>query len=655
MLGRAAQRIQTSMVFVPLIARLEAGALISSHPYSGVAELFLDDIERWSGWLLAVLVLLLLYQQWRLYKFRQQAAQREELFRIIAENAADMIALVDVKGRRLYNSPAYEKILGYSPHELAKTPVFEQIHPDDRFKVLEAAREARSTGVGRKLQYRMRHKNGNWRILESSATTIKNEKGEVEKLVIVNRDVTERKQAEEQVEHNSFHDSLTGLPNQRVFLDRLQHAFMRTQRNPQYQYAILFLDLDGFKEFNQAMGCVTGDEVILEIGRRLAACLRNDDTVARPRGHLPIPDAVLSRIGGDEFTVLLDGIKDPSDALRVAQRIQNAVASTFDIAGREVVVSASIGIALSATGHTRAEDLLQDADVAMRRAKALGGARCEVFDEAMHSRAVNRLKLETELRTAVDRNQFRLCYQPVVHLESGKITGFEALVRWQHPEQGLISPYKFIEVAENVGLIVVIGKWVLREACRQIQAWQSKYPSPDPLRMAVNISAKQLAYAYLVSDVRAAVQDTTVDSSQLQLEVTENDAMADPKLTLGVFTELKHIGVGASIGNFGTGHSSLSWLRRLPINELKIDRSLIGSMLTDRCSSDIVQLILNVARELKLKVVAQGVEGATHLERLKKLGCEFGQGYYFSEPLDVERAERLLQQSLRGRVNTAAR
>lgn len=655
MLGRAAQRIQTSMVFVPLIARLEAGALISSHPYSGVAELFLDDIERWSGWLLAVLVLLLLYQQWRLYKFRQQAAQREELFRIIAENAADMIALVDVKGRRLYNSPAYEKILGYSPHELAKTPVFEQIHPDDRFKVLEAAREARSTGVGRKLQYRMRHKNGNWRILESSATTIKNEKGEVEKLVIVNRDVTERKQAEEQVEHNSFHDSLTGLPNQRVFLDRLQHAFMRTQRNPQYQYAILFLDLDGFKEFNQAMGCVTGDEVILEIGRRLAACLRNDDTVARPRGHLPIPDAVLSRIGGDEFTVLLDGIKDPSDALRVAQRIQNAVASTFDIAGREVVVSASIGIALSATGHTRAEDLLQDADVAMRRAKALGGARCEVFDEAMHSRAVNRLKLETELRTAVDRNQFRLCYQPVVHLESGKITGFEALVRWQHPEQGLISPYKFIEVAENVGLIVVIGNWVLREACRQIQAWQSKYPSPDLLRMAVNISAKQLAYAYLVSDVRAAVQDTTVDSSQLQLEVTENDAMADPKLTLGVFTELKHIGVGASIGNFGTGHSSLSWLRRLPINELKIDRSLIGSMLTDRCSSDIVQLILNVARELKLKVVAQGVEGATHLERLKKLGCEFGQGYYFSEPLDVERAERLLQQSLRGRVNAAAR
>jgi PAS domain S-box-containing protein len=634
---------------------LDLTSRVGTHVWTSssvMATLTPSDFESWTVWLFPALVVLLIYQQWRLFHFRELIAQREELFRIVAENAADMIALVDVKGRRLYNSPAYEKILGYTPEELAKTPVFEQIHPDDRFKVLEAAREARETGVGRKLQYRMRHKKGNWRVLESTATTIRNEQGEVEKLVIVNRDITERKRAEEQVEHDSFHDSLTGLPNRRLFLDRLQHSFTRAQRNPEYQYAILFLDVDNFKELNQSMGTAAGDEVMGEIGRRLGACLRNDDTVSRPQGQLPIPDAVLSRLGGDEFTFLLEAIKDPSDALRVAQRMQKAISAPLTVAGREIVISASIGIALSATGHERAEDLLQDADVAMRRAKALGGSRCELFDEVMHTRAVNRLKLETELRTAIDRNQFRLCYQPVMNLESGEIAGFEALVRWQHPEQGLISPYKFIEVAENVGLIVVMGKWVLWQACQQMQKWHYKYPRLSPLTMTVNLSGKQFAYANLVADVRTAIQNAGIEPAQLQLEVTESDTMADPKLTSEIFVQLKHVGVAMSISDFGTGHSSLSWLRRLPIDELKIDRSLVGSMPTDRCSADIVQLILNVGRELKLRVVAQGVENGIHLERLKKLGCQFGQGYYFSQPLEVERAEKLLANGL-GRYNTA--
>jgi len=629
------------------ISQLGADTLFSRPLYASLAVFSPSEIEQWSGWLLAALVPLLAYQQWRLYQARRDAARREELFRIVAENAADMIALVDTKGHRLYNSPAYHKILGYSPEELAKTPVFEQIHPEDRFKVLEAAREARTTGVGKKLEYRIRHKNGTWRVLESSATTIKNAKGDVEKLVIVNRDVTDRKRAEEQLEHNSFHDTLTGLPNRRLFLDRLQHSFVRAQRNPLYQYAVLFLDVDGFKGFNDTMGPAVGDQVIIQIGHRLAASLRNDDTVARPKGQLPIPDAVLSRLGGDEFTILLEGIKDPSDALRVAQRIQTAVSAPFTVEGRSIVATASVGIALSATTHERAEDFLQDADVAMRRAKALGGSRCEVFDETLHTRAVNRLKLETELRTAIEHNQFRLCYQPIIHLETKQITGFEALVRWQHPEQGLISPYKFIEVAENVGLLVAIGKWVMREACQQLQTWRSRYPSFGDLNMTVNISARQFAHPHLVADIRATVQETAVDPSRLQLEVTESDAMADPKLTSEVFSQLKHLGVRVSIGDFGTGHSSLSWLRRLPIDELKIDRSLIGSMPTDRCSCDIVQLILTVARDLKLKVIAQGVEALIHLDRLRKLGCEYGQGYYFSQPLESEKAEQLLKQNSR--------
>jgi diguanylate cyclase (GGDEF)-like protein/PAS domain S-box-containing protein len=613
----------------------------------GLSELTMFSslgMEAWRGGLLGALVLLLAYQQWRLYQFRQHAARREELFRIVAENAADMIALVDVKGRRLYNSPAYEKILGYSAQELAKTPVFEQIHPEDRFKVLEASREARRTGVGKKLEYRIRHKNGTWRVLESTASTIKNLKGEVEKLVIVNRDITERKRAEEQLEHNSFHDALTGMPNRRLFLDRLQHSFVQAQRIPEYQYAVLFVDVDDFKGLNDTLGRTAGDHMIMEIGRRLAASLRHNDTVARPKGKLPVSDPVLSRLGGDEFTILLEGVKDPSDAMRVAQRIQATISSPFLVEGRQAIASASIGIAWSATAYEQAETLLQDAETAMRRAKALGGSRCEVFDEGMHTRAVNRLRLEADLRNALEHNEFRLLYQPILNLQTRQITGFEALVRWQHPEQGLISPYKFIEVAENIGLVVSMGKWVLREACQQLQLWQTRYASLAPLNMTVNISAKQFSHSHFVSDVRTTVQETGIDPSRLQLELSESVAMSDPKLTSEVLAKLKHLGVCISLGDFGTGPASLSWLRRLPIDELKIDRSLVSSLPADQCSCDIVQLVTSVAHNLKLKVVAEGIETAVQLNRLGKLGCEFGQGYFFSHPLEAERAEQLLHQ-----------
>src|SRR5579885_2211618 len=629
------------MTFNLPIAQLESIATASC-AHALWATFSVADFERYSGWLVLGLIVLLTYQQWRLHQFRQQTAEREKLFRIVAENAADMIALVDAKGKRLYNSPAYEKVLGYSQEELAKTAIFEQIHPEDRLKVLEAGRDARSTGVGKKLQYRMRHKDGTWKVLESSATTIMNAQGDVEQLVIVNRDITDRTLAEEKVEQSSFRDSLTQLPNRHLFIDRLQHAFARAERNLQYQYAILLVDVDHFKEFNQNIGTSQGDKVILELARRLASSIRHDDTVARPQVEQPVPDAVLSRMGGDEFTVLLEGIKDASDALRVAERIQKAIGQPFTVEGRELIVSASIGIALSSTGHARAEDLLHDADIAMRRAKTLGGSRSEVFDEAMHARAVGRLKLEAELRNAIESDQFCLFYQPVVHLDSETITGFEALLRWHHPKQGLISPQKFFDVAENVGLIVVIGRWALRQGCAQIRALSSRGSARDRLNITVNISAKQLAYPNLVSDVRGAVQDTRIEPSQLLLEITETDAMADPKKTLEVFSQLKAIGVGISIADFGTGHSSLSWLRRLPIDELKIDRSLIASMSTDRCSADIVQLILNVGSELDLRVVAQGIESAIHLAWLKKLHCEFGQGFYFSEPLDAAKAEKLL-------------
>ena len=640
------------MVLTRLISQLIDGVLWAP-PAFALAMFSLADIEKWSGLLSGVLVILLAYQQWRLYQLRQRSKQREELFRIVAENAADMIALVDVKGHRLYNSPAYEKVLGYSPEELGKTSAFEQIHPEDRFKVLDASREARRTGVGEKLEYRIKHKNGTWRVLESTASTIKDEQGEVKKLVIVNRDITDRKLAEEALEHNSFHDALTSLPNRRLFLDRLQRSFSRAQRSPEYRYAVLFVDVDGFKVFNDTMGTKAGDLVIKEIGQRLATCLRSDDTVARPKGKLPISD-MLSHMGGDEFTLLLENIADPSDAMRVANRIQAAVAEPFLADGREVHASVSIGVALSTTAHERAEDFLQDADVAMRRAKACGGSRCEVFEESMHRRALKRLTLEAELQTALERGQFQLHYQPIVKLETRQIVGLEALLRWQHPEQGIISPDKFIEVTENIGLIVAIGKWGLREACRQFQTWLSAYPSLGPLTMTVNVSARQFAHPRFVADTESVINETCLGPSRLLLEMTEGTALADPKLTFDVMTQLKRIGVCLSIGDFGKGVSSLTCLRRLPIDELKIDRSLVNGMSAEIVHHDIIRLMITLARSLKLKLIAEGVETVTHLELLKKLGCEFGQGYLFSQPVDEKQTEQLLrQQNMAAHATTA--
>ena len=600
-------------------------------------------MAQWNWIALGALAILVVYQQFRMYMARRESKKREELFRIVTENAADMIALVDVKGRRLYNSPAYKRVLGYSAAELGETSSFEQIHLDDRFKVLEAAREARSTGVGKKLDYRIRHKDGTWRVVESLANTIRNGKGEVTKLVIVTRDVTERKRAEEQLEHGSFHDALTGLPNRRLFLDRLQRLFARAQRNPERQYAVLFVDLDGFKVFNDTMGPAVGDQVIVEMGRRLGARLRHDDTVCRSQDE-SLKDSVLSRMGGDEFTILLEEVTDPSHAMRAANRILAAVAEPFLVEGREVRTSASVGIALSKSTHERAEDLLQDADVAMRRAKAMGGSRCEVFDEAMHTRAVTRLKLEADLREALAKRQFRVYYQPIVHLETKQITSFEVLLRWQHPEQGLVSPDKFMDAAEDRGLLVSTGQWLILEACKQLRVWDAEIPAMEAVSISVNLSAKQLADTGLVTGLEAILRETVVNPSRLHLEMTEGVAAADPKLTATVLAHLKHLRVGVILDDFGTGNSSLSGLRQFPVEALKIDRTLVSGMLVDRGTCDTVELIILLAHKLKLQVIAEGIESARQVDHLRQLGCELGQGYFFSPPVEAKAAERLLRQ-----------
>ncbi len=445
-------------------------------------------MHEWRWIPVGVLAILVILQQWRILRARRESRKREEIFQVVTENAADMIALVDVKGRRLYNSPAYKRILGYSPAELGETSAFEQIHADDRFRVLDAAREARESGVGKRLEYRIKHKDGSWRVLESVASTIRDSKGEVEKLVIVNRDITERKRAEEQLEHNLFHDPLTGLPNRRSFLERLQGAFVRGRQESR-PYALLLANIDHFKVFNEAMGSASGDLVLTEIARRIANLLRISGTNTRPNSNEQPAEISLFRLGGDEFTILLNPVADASDALRLAKQIQAAVAAPFVVGPQEVRASMTVGIALRAPSHERPEDVLKDADTAMRRAKGLGESRSEVFDEAMHSQAVGRLKLEADLRTALVERQFRVFYQPVIHLGTRNINSFEALLRWDHPSQGVISPYRFIDAAEDTGLLVSIGHWLIMQACRQLREWQADDASAGRMNITVNISA----------------------------------------------------------------------------------------------------------------------------------------------------------------------
>src|SRR5579863_10362789 len=614
------------------------------------------DLREWVRGL-AGLVLIFdfytIYQHMQLHRIRRQLAERDQLFQLISENAADMIALVDCDGHRLYNSPAYEKILGYSAEDLKTTSSMDQIHPDDRLRVLQAAENARMSGQGECVEYRIRHKDGSWRTVESTASAIHNSKGQTDKLVIVNRDITERKRAEELLAHNAFHDGLTNLPNRALFLDRLQHALTLSKRHANYKFAVLLIDIDEFKIVNDSLGHPAGDELLIKIGQRLKEAVRRADTVSRPRGNglvdKPINDDTLARLGGDEFTILLDDIRDPIEAVRVAERVQSELATPFVVNQQEIVISASIGITASTSPHTQAEDLLRDADIAMYRAKRAGKARCEVSDTAMHENAVKRLRLETDLRKALDQGEFRVFYQPIVSLQTGKITGFEALTRWQRPE-GIVPPIAFIAVAEEIGLIIPMNRQLRREACQQLQSWQSEFPATPPLTMSVNITPKEFAQPDLASEIGKTLAEIGFDPACLQLEIIETVAMGDAEKSGQVLAQLKALGVRLSIDDFGTGYSSLSRLRRIPVDTLKIDRAFISNMDSDPENREIVRVIIMLAHNLGLKVVAEGTETEEQVNLLKQLNCEMTQGYFFSRPADDQAMSKLLANNLGARA-----
>ena len=634
-------------VTLVLTAGIVSLSFPSPHPRADGAYWF--DLKEWVR-ALACLVLLFdiytVYQHLQLQRIRRQLAERDQLFELITENAADMIAVIDCDGHRLYNSPAYQNILGYSPEELKSTSSLEQIHSEDRQRVLEATEKARLTGRGERLEYRIRHKDGTWRILESTASAIKDKDGQTERLVIVNRDITERKRAEEMLAHSAFHDALTNLPNRALFLDRVRHALALSLRHPSYKFAVLFIDVDEFKVFNDSLGHAAGDALLIQIGRRLTASLRGADTVSRPRlmreTGTSSDDESLARLGGDEFTVLLEDIRDSSDAIRVAERIQERMGIPFLADAHEVVTTASIGIAFSASSYSDSEDLVRDAEIAMYRAKQEGKARYQVFDNAMHTSAVKRLRLETDLRRGLELGEFRVHYQPMVSLRSGKIVGFEALSRWQRPE-GLVLPGEFIAVADETGIILPINRLLLREACQHLRSWHSQFPSDPPLKISVNITPKQFAQPDLAAQIEAILEKVGVDPRNIDLEITETIAMADAERSGLVLSELKRVGVRLSIDDFGTGYSSLSRLQSFPVDAIKIDRAFVSKMDTDVETREMVRIIIMLAHNLGLRVVAEGVETEEQMNQLKRLECEMAQGYFFSRPADQKSALEFLR------------
>jgi diguanylate cyclase (GGDEF)-like protein/PAS domain S-box-containing protein len=570
--------------------------------------------------------------------------ESEKRYQNLYDCAPDAYFSVAADGTIRSANQTSTSFLGYRKEELIGKPVWITIHEADRgWAQQRFTRVFREKLAITENELRKVRKDGSVIWVRERSQLLFDEDGAPIELHMISRDITERKQAEEQLLHNAFHDALTGLPNRTLFMDRLERAVEHGKRHEDYLFAVLFLDLDRFKVINDSLGHTLGDQLLIAIAGRLKVCLRPTDTAAR--------------LGGDEFTILLEDIKDISDAIRVAERIQEQLRSPFHLSRQEVFTSASIGIVFRGTDYNQPEDLLRDADIAMYRAKVLGKARYEIFNIDMRDRAVARLQLETELRRAIERQEFRIHYQPIVSLGTGRVIGFEALVRWQHPDRGLVCPAEFMPIAEETGLSVPIDQWVLLEACRQTHQWQKRFPpnaaDGEPfkagfpgeylaLTISVNLGSSQFRQPGLLQQIDEVLQETNLNASSLKLEITENIIMENHESATVILSQLRGLGIQLVIDDFGTGYSSLGRLHRFPIDILKIDRSFVSKIGTNGKNFEIAETIITLAQKLGVEVTAEGVETVAQLAQLRGLNCAYGQGYFFSQPLDTEAIEGLM-------------
>jgi diguanylate cyclase (GGDEF)-like protein/PAS domain S-box-containing protein len=555
--------------------------------------------------------------------------ESEERFRALIQNSSDVVAIVEADGVTRYVSPVVERVLGYKPENGQGRNVFQPpvLHPDDADRVRDTfVSISGSPGAEATVDFRLRHADGRWVQVEATTKNLLTDPS-IGGIVVNYRDITERRTLEQRLRHQAFHDPLTELPNRALFLNRLGHALSRMDRTGKVA-AVLFLDLDNFKLVNDSLGHEVGDRLLVAVAKRLRECLRDEDTAAR--------------FGGDEFTILLEEVTDVRDAVRVADKITRALLAPFVLESREVFVTTSLGIVLATSGRERPTDLLRNADVALYRAKANGKATYEVFDTFMNLQALERLDLETDLRRAIEQRQFVIHYQPQLDLQTGIIVGWEALVRWMHPERGPIPPDEFLPVAEETGLIFQIGNLVLEEACRQAAEWHEQHPI-IPLKMSVNISVRQLQRPdELVLEVARVLDETGLDPQSLVLEITESMLMGDAEHNVDALEKLKTLGIGIAVDDFGTGYSNLAYLKRFPVDFLKVDKAFVDGLEDNPEDSAIVKAIVDLAAAMGMQTVAEGIETTGQANRLRALECELGQGYYFSEPLSAEEADALL-------------
>jgi diguanylate cyclase (GGDEF)-like protein/PAS domain S-box-containing protein len=633
----AAIALKTGKPILPTWREASSWALVTSLAAACATGMANELIHFYGFWTVIFMIPVLLanhlasrpyLETVRQHSLRWQGS--EARFRSAFDHAAIGMALVEPNGRWLQVNPSLCRMVGYAEEELLGTNFQALTHPDDLTSALKHIYLLLEGKIPTfQMEKRYVHKLGYtvWVLLSVS---LAREVGEHSvRLIFQMQDITDRQRAKDLLVHDAFHDGLTGLPNRALFMHHLKLTFERAQRREEPPFVVLFLDLDRFKLVNDSLGHLVGDQLLVGIARRLESCLRPGDRVAR--------------LGGDEFTILLKNINDTSEATEVAERIRQELTQPFTLSGQEVFTTLSIGVAHSALGYEQPEDMLRDADTAMYRAKARGTARHEVFDKTMHSQALSLLQMETDLRRAVERQEFLVHYQPIVTLETGRLRGFEALVRWHHPEQGLIPPIKFIPIAEETGLIVDIGHWALREACRQMREWQAQYPAGSELQMSVNLSGKQFVQPNLLGRIKGILRETGLPPRSLKLEITESVVMENIEVATSMLQQIRALEIELSIDDFGTGYSSLSYLHRFPLNTLKIDRSFVIHMSNNNENKEIVRTIVMLARSLGMDVIAEGVETQDQLAQLWALECKYGQGYFFSKPLGGKAAGELVK------------